>query len=133
MEQATKGFGKSNAEAARESLKSAALVMVGGSEPGEEGLLGKKFVARFESGAEWEELRPPAPSTACRPRQGMLPKTRRSSSSSCSRIRMEMCRTSMSRASGKASSLTASLAVVSTPSAPALRASRITRFTSSWV
>jgi len=55
MEQATKGFGKSDAEAARESLKNAALVMVGGSKPGEEGLLGKKFVARFESDAEWEE------------------------------------------------------------------------------
>jgi hypothetical protein len=55
MEQATKGFGRSNEAAARESLKKAALVMVGENKPGKQGQLGEKFVARFESGAEWEE------------------------------------------------------------------------------
>lgn len=52
--QESKGFGNSNRQAAEDSLKKAARVMVGDGDK-QRGLLGEKFAARFESGGEWEE------------------------------------------------------------------------------
>jgi hypothetical protein len=55
MGQQTKASHKTEARAARNSLNKAAEVMTGDPDRDEPGLLLKKFIARFEEGADWSD------------------------------------------------------------------------------
>jgi hypothetical protein len=55
MGQSTKQGDRNRNKAWRKSLEAAAAVLVGDPKKGDLGLLGRKFVARFEEGADWSE------------------------------------------------------------------------------